>query len=291
MNTFLKLSLRIVLLIVLIAVALDISYTSIYKQSTSRGKIDKVYSSSACKYDVIVLGSSRANNHFVSELFEKQGYKTFNFGTSGSQLFEADLLLKLMIERKYKIKNLIIVVDLSLSNDHRADGSASKFLPYIHDSEIVRKHFEKESDYDYLYFVPFYRYIKYDAQIGFRETFFSAIKKKSKLLNNGGYYALDNQIKGNMQNDITNLEPLPHNKYYEDIKAICKSNNIRLISVMTPMCENTRGINYFEKVKEAYPEIYNYENAVIEDRYFSSCGHLNDTGARKFTKVILNDFF
>jgi hypothetical protein len=60
---------------------------------------------------------------------------------------------------------------------------------------------------------------------------------------------------------------------------------------MTPMCENTRGLNYFNKVKKLYPEIYNYENAVIEDRYFSSCGHLNDAGARKFTNVIIKDFF
>jgi hypothetical protein len=60
---------------------------------------------------------------------------------------------------------------------------------------------------------------------------------------------------------------------------------------MTPICENTKGMNYFEKVKKAYPEIHNYENVVIEDKYFSSCGHMNDAGARIFTAKILNDFF
>jgi glutathionyl-hydroquinone reductase len=60
---------------------------------------------------------------------------------------------------------------------------------------------------------------------------------------------------------------------------------------MTPMCENTKGMDYFDKVKELYPEIHNYENAVLEDKYFSSCGHLKDAGARLFTARILKDFF
>jgi hypothetical protein len=37
------------------------------------------FNSTARKYDVVILGSSRANNHFVSELFEKQGLETFNY--------------------------------------------------------------------------------------------------------------------------------------------------------------------------------------------------------------------
>ena len=94
-----------------------------------------------------------------------------------------------------------------------------------------------------------------------------------------------------MKNNIVSLKPLPHNKYYEEIKRICKTNNIKLIAVMTPMCENVVGMNYFEKVQKAYPEIHNYENAVMENKYFSSCGHMNDSGARMFTARIINDFF
>ena len=42
---------------------------------------------------------------------------------------------------------------------------------------------------------------------------------------------------------------------------------------------------------QLYPEIYNYENKVIEDKYFSNCGHMNDMGAKKFTAKIIKDFF
>ena len=259
MNKFLKLSLTIVALTTLLAIFLDYSYTLIYKQSNSRGKIDKVYNSEPTTYDVVILGSSRANNHFVAPLFKKQGLKVFNYGMSGSHLFEADLLLKILLERKFKIKTVLIEVDLSLSNDKRADAVASKFLPYIHDSAVIRSHFESETDFNYLYYIPFYRYIVYDSQIGFREAYKTISKEPSSLLQNSGYYPLDNKKKRKMQNDITNLVPLPNNKYYEDIKQLCKNNAIRLIPIMTPMCENTKGLAYFDKVKKAYPEIYNYE--------------------------------
>jgi hypothetical protein len=291
MRKFLLFTLKTLILTIVIAVALDFIYTTVYLQSSNRGKIDHVYNSKNENYDVVILGSSRANNHFVSQMFEDKGLKTFNFGMSGGHLFEADLILKLMLERHYKIKNIILEADLNLSNEHRADGISSKFLPYLHHSEIVKKHFSGEEDFNYLYYIPFYRYIRFDPQIGFRETVKTARKERTSNLENAGYYPLKKHNKGNMKNNIVNLNPLPHNKYYEEIKNICKANNINLIVVMTPMCENVVGMNYFDKVKKAYPEIYNYENVVIEDKYFSSCGHMNNNGARLFTAQIIKDFF
>ncbi|MBX9889594.1 MAG: hypothetical protein K2Y30_16885 [Flavobacteriaceae bacterium] len=290
MKKFLLFILKLSIVLLVVAIALDFGFTTVYKQSKNRGKIDYVFNSSARKYDVVILGSSRANNHFVSDLFEKQGLKTFNYGMSGGHLFEASLLLKLMIERKYEIKNVILEADLNLSNDQQSEGVSAKYLPYLHSSETVRKHFEHEQDFDELYFIPFYRFLKFETRIGIRETFFTAIQKKSKLIENGGFYSLG-KTKGNMKNNIVNLNPLPHNKYYEEIKALCKANNINFIAVMTPMCENVTGMNYFEKVHKAYPEIHNYENAVVENKYFSSCGHMNDEGARLFTNSIIHDFF
>lgn len=291
MKKFLLLILKIIVLTAILAVVLDFVYTAVYGQSKNRGKIDYVFNSTARKYDVVVLGSSRANNHFVTELFEKNGLKAFNFGMSGGHLYEASLLLKLMIERNYVIKNLVLEADLNLSNDHEAEGISAKFLPYLHRSETVRKHFEKEADFNELYYIPFYRYLKFETRIGFRDMFKTAVKEPTRILDNNGYYPLGNTTKGNMKNNIVNLNPLPHNKYYEEIKAVCKANNINFIAIMTPMCENVAGMNYFDKVQKAYPEIHNYENVVIENKYFSSCGHMNDKGARIFTNIVIQDFF
>ncbi|MBL0738893.1 hypothetical protein JI750_18500 [Flavobacterium sp. GN10] len=291
MKKFLLYILGVFILTISIAVILDGLYTYVFMQSRNRGKIETVFNSTAKKYDVVILGSSRANNHFVSQMFEDKGLKTFNYGISGGHLFEASLILKLMIERKYEIKNVILEADLNLASDRQAEGIAALFLPYIHNSEIIKEHYRNQSNFNELYYIPFYRYIKNDSKIGWRETFFTAIRKKTNSLENLGYHPLEKHKNGNMKNNIVNLNPLPNNKYYEEIKDICKKNGINFIAVMTPMCENVVGMNYFDKVKKAYPEIYNYENTVIENKYFSSCGHMTDEGARLFTARIIKDFF
>ncbi|KIA85242.1 hypothetical protein [Flavobacterium sp. AED] len=289
MKNFLSLFAKILLTTLLLLVVLDFIYTAVYLQSKDRGKIDYVYNSKGRSYDVVILGSSRANNHFVSQMFEEKGLKTFNYGMSGSRLFESDLLLKLMIERHYKIKNIIIEVDLNIASDGISESTVAKVLPYIHHSKTIREHLNSVSNFNAFYYIPFYRYVAYEPQIGFREMVLSLIRKKSAYLKNGGYYALNNEGE-NLTYDLSNY--IPHqNKSYEEIKHICKANKINLIAVMTPMCTNTKGLDYFEKVHQIYPEIYNYENAVEGDQYFSSCGHLNDAGARKFTAIIIRFFF
>ena len=291
MNKFLLYTLKILLLTIVIAVVLDFGYTKVFLQSSNRGKIEKVFNSKGEKYDVVILGSSRANNHFVAPMFEERGLKTFNYGMSGGHLFEASLLLQLMIERNYQIKNVILEADLNLSNDHQAEGISAKYLPFLHESETIRRHFEKEADFMELYYIPFYRYVKYDAKIGVREVWDTSRNKPTSLLDNKGYYPLGKKPNANMKNNIANLNPLKKNQYYYEIKQLCEQKGIKFIAIMTPMCENTKGMDYFDKVKKLYPEIHNYENAVLEDKYFSSCGHLNDAGARLFTARILKDFF
>ncbi|WP_125722371.1 hypothetical protein [Flavobacterium ustbae] len=291
MKKFLIYTATIVLITMLIAFLLDGIYTYVFMQSNERGKIEKVFNSKSQQYDVVILGSSRANNHFVAQMFEDKGLKTFNYGMSGGHLFEASLMLKLMLERKYEIKNIILEADLNLSNDQESDGVSAKFLPFIHNSEVIKQHFASQKNFNELYYIPFYRYIKYDGKIGFREVYKIASNEKTNTIDNLGYYPLQKHKNGNMKNNIVNLNPLPHNKYYEEIKSLCKSHNINFIAVMTPMCENVEGMNYFDKVKKAYPEIHNYEGVVVENKYFSSCGHMNDAGAKIFTTRILKDFF
>jgi hypothetical protein len=289
MKNFLKLIAQLFLIILVLLVALDWGYTTVFMHSHNRGKVERVFNSKAQNYDVVILGSSRANNHFVSQMFVDKGLKTFNYGMSGAHLFEASLLLKLMEERHYKIKTVLLEADLGLSNEKESEAIAAKFLPYIHHSKIIKNHFSAQKDFMALYYIPFYRYIDFDALIGFREMYATLSGKPTNVMDHLGYHALKHKP-GNMRNDIRNLKPI-RNKYYEEIKAICKKNNIRLITVMTPMCTNVSGMEYFEKANAIYPEIYNMENAVEGDQYFSSCGHLNDTGAHLFTKEILSRFF
>ncbi|WP_444626465.1 hypothetical protein ACSLMH_14715 [Flavobacterium columnare] len=74
-------------------------------------------------------------------------------------------------------------------------------------------------------------------------------------------------------------------------KKICKQNNINCIAITTPICANTKGMNYFKKIKEIYPEIKRYDTFIDKDVFFSSCGHMNEEGARVLTERVIQDFF
>ena len=290
MKRFFKLSVVFIFIFFIASLLLDVFFTILLSQSSERNKVENVIHSFGKKYDVIIMGTSRANNHFVTNLFEKKGLKSFNYGISGSHLFETSLLLKVMIANKFQIKNLILEADLSICNVKRDEGTTARFMPYIHTNTIIKEHYKNESDFKKLFYLPFYRYIKFDAKIGFREVYEVLSKKPTNTLQNKGYYPLISDKKGSMKNDISTLKVI-RNKYYEEIKKICKQNNINLIVVMTPMCQNTKGLDYFDKVKKQYPEINNFENIVNDDRYFASCGHLNNEGANIFTNYIINTFF
>lgn len=290
MKRFFKLSVVFIFIFFIASLLLDFIFTTIISQSSERNKVEYVIHSFGKKYDVIIMGTSRANNHFVTNLFEKKGLKSFNYGISGSHLFETSLLLKVMIANKIQIKNLILEADLSICNEKRDEGTTARFMPYIHTNSIIKEHYKNESDFKQLFYLPFYRYIKFDAKIGFREVYEVLSKKPTNMLQNKGYYPLISDKKGSMKNDISTLKVI-RNKYYEEIKKICKQNNINLIVVMTPMCQNTKGLDYFDKVKKQYPEINNFENIVTNDRYFASCGHLNNEGAIIYTNHIINTFF
>ena len=281
---------KIILVLLLTAFVLDFIYTTIFAQSEKRNKVEHVINSKRQNYDVIILGTSRANNHFVSELFEKEGLNTFNYGMSGAHLFETSLLLKLMVERGWKIKNIIVETDLNLSNEKRDDGTFGRFMPFLHKSKTITDHFKNETDFKELYYVPFYRYIQFDSKVGFRAWYKTLVNEPTNSLANDGYYPLGFNPKANMKNNIESLVPL-RNRYFEEIKQICKSSNINLIAVTTPMCSNVKGMEYFKKVKALYPEIKEYEHVVAGDQYFSSCGHLNDKGARLYTTKIIEDLF
>jgi len=279
---------KLLLITVLSAVLLDMAYTAVFLKSTQRNKIQHILTAKDKNFDVLFMGSSRTQNHMVAKVFNDKGIKAFNFGMSGSKLDETALLLKLLLEKKYTIKNIILDVDLNLNSNAYSEGVRAMYMPYLHSSETIRQHYQKLPDYNKLYYIPFYRYIENDAKIGFREMFFSLVNKKSNALYNDGFFALRHNGK-NMSYDLSDYRP-KRNLAYEEIKSLCQKNNINLIAIATPMCQGSDSDAYFNAIQSIYPEVYNYEDQVTEDQYFSSCGHMNEKGATLFTKIILNDF-
>lgn len=276
--------------LLLTMIVLDVLYTLVYKQSDDRNKISHLYHSENQQYDLVFLGSSRVNNHFVPKYFNDRGYKTYNFGITRSRLEESALMLKLMVERNYVIDTLILQVDLNINTNDHSEAIRSLFMPYLHQSKTIREHYKDIPEYNELLLVPFYRYMHYDARIGFREMYASLVHKETNALHRDGFNALTKNQRPMVAADLSKYYP-KRNKAYEEIKAICKAYNIHLIAVTTPMCMSTINRDYFNHIQKVYPEIYRLEDAVTDDQYFSTCGHLNEKGATEYTKAVFDQFF
>ncbi len=284
MVSFVKYMLKIVLILLISASLLDFIFTKVYETSSERNKIQHVINGSKNNFDVLVLGSSRANNHIVTNEFTKENIQAFNYGMSGSSLEESALLLQVMIEKKWEIKNVLLEVDLNVNSEGFSDGTRALYMPYLR-NQTISNYYKFSENFNEHYYIPFYRYVVYEAKIGIRELFFSIIKRKSNALQNGGFYPLTNVGK-NMKYDLSKYAPKA-NKNYKKIKDLCRTHNINLIAITTPMCKNTVNMNYFKELKKMYPEINNFEDKVTDDKYFSSCGHMNVDGAKIFTKEII----
>ena len=79
---------------------------------------------------------------------------------------------------------------------------------------------------------------------------------------------------------------------YQNI-LIAKKNRQKLLAILIDpeKVSIEQAIVLSEKIKNIYPEVHNCEHYVTEDKYFSSCGHMNEAGARVFTAKIIEDFF
>lgn len=287
MKNFLLYIASLLLLTIILAYFCDFVGTYAFTHTKGRGKINFIYNSEKLEYDVIALGSSRAENHFANNPFLERKISFFNYGMSGSNLMESSLMLKLMIERGWKIKTVLLQVDSNIAGEGSNGKITAMFLPYLNESKIIQEHLSSLEDYSELRMIPFYRYIKYGSVIGFRQLALAFAQKKSTVLENYGYAPLSEigrDLKGSV--DVK----AQHNRYYDEIKRICKDNNIRLEALTTPMCENASNYNFFlETLNKIYPEIKRYEKVINGDTYFSSCGHMNDLGANKFTNIIIED--
>ena len=284
MRTFVKYILKLLLILFISASFLDFFYTKVYANSKERNKIQAVINGNNKNFDMLVLGSSRANNHIVTNEFTKKSIKAFNYGMSGSSLEESALLLQLMLEKKWDIKNVLLEVDLNINSENFSEGTRAAYMPYLR-NEIISNYYQNIENFNQLYYIPFYRFVAYETKIGAREMFFSLIRKKTNSLQNGGFYPLTNLGK-NMKYDLSKYSP-KENRNYKKIKDLCRMFKVNLIVITTPICKNTINRNYFKEVKKRYPEIHNFEDTVTDDTYFSSCGHMNVEGATIFTNKII----
>ena len=187
MKQFLLYVFKIIIVTVIIMYIFDAFYSYTFKNSFPRNKVHKILQLDNKHYDLAFLGSSRTENHVDCELVEKlTGKSCVNMGISGATLGDMLILLSLAETNKIKFDSVVIQIDYNFFNSGLSNTFKANLVPFIN-NPLIKKELNRDNDNFYYSYIPFYRYMKYDKIVGFREFYATLSNKKPKKEIRFGY--------------------------------------------------------------------------------------------------------
>lgn len=290
MKRFLRYIVLLCVLVLFCMYFLDALYTYKYNYGKPRNKASYIMQHSEDEIDYIFIGSSRVENTINADIISTITNKsTINLGFQGASIDDYYIILKLLQERGIKFEKVFIQIDYVYNLTGNSEILKSYLMPYIGDDFVYQIIKERDSEHFLLKSLPFYRYLKYDYKIGFREFFNLAIGRKPKYDLENGYFPLY----GSSGKELKYSLPLMIKKENESINKInlfAEMNNIEIIYFMAPNCPNTTNQNFSKKLREKLPNFSDYSRLFpYQNEYFYDCGHLNDKGATKFSELVAKE--
>ncbi|WP_179319499.1 hypothetical protein [Winogradskyella helgolandensis] len=276
-------------IVVLTLFLLDSLYTYIYVHPHyARSKVSWLKTlDTDSKYDYAVFGSSRVHFNFNPMLVEeKTGYKGINLGFPNSKSFEIKLMVKLFLE-KHQVNTIFIQVDDHYSIDGFDPIAIVPFLPYIRDHELFKDIRSVNTEASFLYYLPFYRYMKYDAKLGFREIMMS-FYKNNKYDNRLGYPLGKEKQMRERETKYKFLLEDKSNPHIEEVIKICEEKNIEIYFYTSPIYKAEGNFDVFHK---NLPNYHNFSNIFVNAKLFRDPYHLNIEGTSVFTEEFIETYF
>jgi hypothetical protein len=278
--------------LVLILYGLEFLYEYNMHHGTARTKPALLMSSWSDdkKFDYAIVGSSRAAMHLNAVTIEKEtGKKGFNFGVNGSELFENKLTIKVLIKKEITQK-VFLQIDNNFDTEIPDKANSANWLPFTNKKYIGDEFQKLENKDEYTLYekIPFYKYLSHDGHIGFRENFMSLMGRENPSFKNLG---LLNDKKSILKDSISEFKYVvnkKNNKQLNEIIDLCKKNNVELILFTSPFYRPDKKIELFEENFENY---YDFSDALNDYKLYYNPTHLNSTGAEKFTKLFIEEFF
>ncbi|MUP44157.1 hypothetical protein E0K83_00165 [Gramella sp. BOM4] len=287
MKNFLAYCFYIILSTFILMLSLDWIYTKIYREGSARNKVQNQLKLKNKHFAVGFYGSSRIERHIDCKLIEKVTGKTcLNNGFSGANM--ADILMLAEINKINGVTFDTIFVQLDYS--YNFEGFSPYFIanlaPYLNDSYADKAYSEME-DYYFYKNIPFYKYLRNEKVLGLRELIGIIFQTTDGRNIEIGFNPLSGSglnVKGKFPKKLIaeNSKVIALEKLFKDKK---------LYFFTAPYCKAT---NNRESINLLNGKVKNYQNyaKLFDDKpeYFFDCGHLNEKGAKAFTKKIVEDY-
>jgi len=282
-------------LVVVMDVALGEAFSILRAHAKGGSTANCEYIAERAKDDIIIMGSSRATHHYVTQMIEDTlGVTCYNCAEEGNGIVLAYGRYQ-MLKSRYTPK--LIIYEMTPGYDYGADETTAKYLGYLRPyyyKEGIRQLFED-----------------FDDDLSFLKMKSQMYRNTGKLLpnivdnvlfrdNQKGYSPLFgtmdiSNIKVNAEEAILSVDSVKLS-YVERLIKDAQSVGIPIIFMISPKYGGKNSlVNYLPEIRlcEKYNvPYYNYMNDVSisnNPNYFQDYGHMNDEGATAYTKLIVKE--
>jgi len=258
------------------------------------------YTIDSTKADILAFGSSRACYHYDPDIFEeKLNMSFYNSGRVGNYLLY-NYATFMAVTKRYSPKLIIFDINPDELIYHKSDYEGlATLLPYYIGHPEMRDIIELRSSAE--------RFKLYSASYPFNSLLINILVGNLKLSERRqsyrkGYLPSYKKMVTSLANNNLKETSGKIDEYKVDvinnIVSVCKIKNIRLLIVCSPIFNNSKESPSYriikEIVKNEHMHYLNFSNDSIFDNhpeYFQDNLHLNDDGAKVYSKIISNDIY
>lgn len=253
-------------------------------------------------YDVLFIGSSRAEMHFDPKIFDSiTGLNSYNMGISGASPKISLALLKTYCSYHQKPKYLLCNIDyFSLQNDTDRLNDFPRYFPYL-ENDLLRNELQKmDKRFSSFYYNPLHSlpYTQIEYLSASLHGWLNIAGKYDTLMYKGFQTSESNAF-----NSSDKPQPkysflsVKNRKYLDSLILFAKTNDIRLMLITSPVYGNgemnvsnkNQLVNQLKNIAFINHVPYlNYTDSSIYKNHllFADFFHLNRPGAYRFTQSI-----
>jgi hypothetical protein len=253
------------------------------------------YAIDSTKANIIVFGSSRANHHYVPEIFEDSlNLSFYNSGREGNFLLYNYAVFKAIVKRHRPEIVIFDVIPNELFYEKESYERLSSLLPYYTAHPEIRDVVQLKSSLEKLKILSgIYPYNSSLITVLIGNLDINSSRKGDDR----GFVPLHKSIKDTVLHTIELVPGIIDNNKINaltDIINYCDSDKIRLVFIQSPLYaifQETGSMRYFDKLEESNKIIYwdfsNEPEIMSHPGYFQDQFHLNLQGAECFSKLLV----
>lgn len=292
----------------LLCTAREVLYFGVRKYDTGEfGKLKQTFVD-ANDYEILIIGSSRAESHFHSGIIaDSTGLSVYNIGMTGATMPFAYTSLEAYLEKSKAPKYVILNIDYHVLMDPvDSIHHFPRYFPYIGENEALYKGI---SALDPRF--PYFRYLAPYSMPYFGSRYLN-VALRGFAGKPGKYDSTYVNGWSPTEQALIPIDSCDYSPYLSEgpeiiwesmhkIDVLCKQKQIQLLVVLSPLYEKQSNaiineteikdrISSFQTATDVILLDYSRDTLCSRPEYFADPAHLNKSGAMVFSRRFAHDF-